>query len=47
VEVVKGTQTFLDCDGRTLTVDDLALVPDYAKLFYNEGEGSITISLRP
>ena len=47
VEVVKGTQTFLDCDGRTLTVDDLALVPDYAKLFYNEGEGTITISLRP
>ncbi len=46
VEVVPQTQTFTDCDGRTLTVDDLAEVPAGVFPIYNE-DGSLTLDLTP
>ncbi|MBI4934471.1 MAG: hypothetical protein HY828_11365 [Actinobacteria bacterium] len=46
IEVVKGTQTFTDCEGRTLTVDDLATVPaDVLGPIVNTDEGTITLDL--
>jgi hypothetical protein len=47
VEVVKQTQTFTDCDGRTLTVDDLAEVPPGVYPVYNKDEGTLTLDLTP
>ena len=47
IEVVKQTQTFTDCDGRTLTVDDLAEVPAGVRPVYNKGEGTLTLDLTP
>lgn len=46
VEVVKQTQTFTDCEGRTLTVDDLAEVPAGVYPIYNK-DGSLTLDLTP
>lgn len=46
IEVVKQTQTFTDCEGRTLTVDDLAEVPQGVFPIYNE-DGSLTLDLTP
>jgi hypothetical protein len=46
VEVVKGTPTFTDCDGRTITIDDLAEVPaDVLGPVVNPDEGTITLDL--
>jgi hypothetical protein len=46
VEVVKGTATFTDCDGRTITVDQLADVPDdVLGPVVNPDEGTITLDL--
>jgi hypothetical protein len=47
IEVVKQTQTFTDCDGRTLTVDDLAEVPAGVFPVYNKDEGTLTLDLTP
>lgn len=46
VEVVKQTQTFTDCEGRTLTVDDLASVPAGVYPIWNP-DGSLTLDLTP
>jgi hypothetical protein len=46
IEVVKGTQTFTDCEDRTLTIDDLANVPDdVLGPIVNTDEGTITLDL--
>ena len=46
VEVVRGTQTFTDCDGRTLTVDQLAEVPaDVCGPIVSQ-DGLLSVSLR-
>lgn len=46
IEVVQQTQTFTDCEGRTLTVADLAEVPQGVFPIYNE-DGSLTLDLTP
>jgi hypothetical protein len=46
VSVVKGTSTFSDCDGRTLTVDDLALPPAGVYPIVN-ADGSLSLDLIP
>ncbi len=46
IEVVKRTQTFTDCEGRTLSVGDLANVPaDVLGPIVNTDEGTITLDL--
>ena len=47
IEVVQQSQTFTDCDGRTLTVDDLAEVPPGVYPVYNKDEGTLTLDLTP
>ncbi len=46
IEVVKHTATFTDCDKRTLTVDDLALVPKGVRILYNS-DTTLTLDLTP
>jgi len=45
IELVKGTHTFTDCDGRTLTVDQLASVPAGVGPIINRAEGTLTLDL--
>jgi hypothetical protein len=37
IEQVRGTRRFTDCQGRTLTPEDLAIVPEGVKLINNDG----------
>jgi hypothetical protein len=46
IEVVKGTATFTDCEGRTLTVDDLAPPPQGVSPIWNP-DGSLVLDLTP
>lgn len=45
IEQVPSTRTFLDCEGRTLAVDDLALPPLGVAPIVNK-DGTLTLSLR-
>ena len=45
LKVVKGTRTFTDCEGRTVTVDDLALPPQGVRPKVKAGE--LFLNLKP
>ena len=45
IEQVPSSREFTDCDGRTLTVDDLALPPRGVAPIINK-DGTLTLSLR-
>jgi hypothetical protein len=47
VEVVRGTATFTDCEGRTLTVDQLASVPQGVRPVVNKEGTVLTLDLTP
>jgi hypothetical protein len=46
IEVVKGTHTFKDCEGRTLRPDQLATVPNGMGPVINP-DGTLTLDLTP
>lgn len=45
ITLVKGTHTFTDCEGRTLTVDQLATVPLGVSPIVDRAAGTITLDL--
>ncbi len=47
IEVVKGTATFTDCEGRTLTADQLATVPQGVRPIVNKEGTVLTLDLTP
>jgi hypothetical protein len=47
IEVVRGTATFTDCEGRTITVDDLAPVPAGVRPVLNKEGTVLTLDLTP
>jgi len=45
ITLVKHTHTFTDCEGRTLTVDQLATVPDGVGPIVDRAAGTLTLDL--